>query len=286
MICLTPIEFHTRNVTWPAQDAPLSNTICNHLDSLHGAGHWIDLWYLPLHVNNLPQQAMEKLRPDEVRRANRMRLANARERFILDHAWRNHVLGLYVGGSAADVLAASRLGKERLLGRAAPGVSFSRTGSHAVAAISDLADIGVDIEDSHPSRRWLPLAQTIDGHGWPAGCEREAERARWTCRQFVVKEALLKGVGIGLRFPLRAIEMHYSARPIELYQKRATRAHHRPRIWRVISEMRRLYSLAVAIKFPQSCNSLIINEFHSRGGESCAPLDIFSKRLSLGGEAG
>jgi hypothetical protein len=108
-----------------------------------------------------------------------MRVANAKERFILDHAWRNDVLGLYAEGKAASTLAVNHHGKERLLGETVPGISFSRTGSHAVTAISNLADIGVDIEDCQPGQRWLSLAQTIDKRGWPAGCIGEAERACW-----------------------------------------------------------------------------------------------------------
>jgi phosphopantetheinyl transferase len=164
-------------------------------------------------------------------------------------------------------------------------VSFSRTGSHAVTAISDLADIGVDIEDSRPGRRWLQLATTVGRHGWPAGCEDAAERARWVCRQFVVKEALLKGVGVGLRFPLGAIDVHYSEQPVELYQQRAQRQPCRPRTWHVISEMRRFYSLALAVKYPQTCGALTITEFHASGGVSSETLEIVSRTLFVGGAA-
>lgn len=285
MIRLTPIGFDARKVALPAHGALPYDSISNHLDCLHGDGHWVDLWYLPMQVDEFSLKASEKLRPDEVARANRMLVANARERFILDHAWRNQVMEVYAEGSTAYTLAASRHGKQRLIGAAAPGVSFSRTGSHAVTAIADLADIGVDIEDCRAGRRWLQLAATIDTHGWPAGCESTAERARWVCRQFVVKEALLKGVGIGLRFPLRAIGMHYSAKPLELYQKMTPRPHCRPGRWHVISEMRRCYSVALAIKYPRGRGALTVTEFHCRGGDPSDALEIVSRRLSVDGAA-
>lgn len=267
MIRLSPVEFHVRHVGNPESQVFAIDRIRDHLDVYHGNDYWIDLWHLPLEMNDSWQSALESLRKDERMRANRMHAANARKRFILDHAWRNTVLGLYTDADATYTLARSRLGKERVLGDTAPGVSFSRTGSRAVAAISNFAEVGVDIEDCHPRERWLSLAQIIDKRDWPTSCTSAAERACWSCRQFVAKEALLKGVGIGLNFPLQAIEMRYSAMPTELYQKAAPRQRSRRKIWQVISEMRDHYSLAVAIKIHPSVDSCRINEFYASGGD-------------------
>jgi phosphopantetheinyl transferase len=226
-------------------------------------GHWLDLWHM--HLDGLDEsvdQALKELRPSELELANKIRVSGPRNCYILDHAWRNKVLSLYGSHESGYTLRRSRLGKDWLCGENAPSVSFSRTGSRAVAAISNLARIGVDIEDREQPGKWLSIAGAVDNREWPAGCTSSADRAAWICRQFVIKEALLKGIGIGLRFPLHAIEVGFSETSTQWFEKSTRCGKSCPMTWQVISEMKESHSLAVAIKAMQPPVPITISQYH------------------------
>ena len=170
MIHLNPVEFRARN----SEGFGIKKYLVEgeeYKAPRHGDGYWVDLWRFPL-VEDITsvEEALKELRPSELERADKIRVSAPRKAYILDHAWRNRVLSLYGGHGSAYALRRSRLGKDWLCGENAPSISFSRTGSRAVAAISNLASIGVDIEDREQSGKWLSIAGAVDERGWPAGC--------------------------------------------------------------------------------------------------------------------
>jgi len=266
VVYLQHIEFQTRVYRNIIPDANLLEGR-EALLGCHAEKQWVDLWHLPLVEESPIEQALLELRASEVIRANKIRAPEARSHFIQDHAWRNRIMNLYGNAKAKYTLRCSRLGKDLLFGEQAPSVSFSRTGSRAVVAVSNLARIGVDIEERGESAQWYSIAEIVDAKDWPAACSSNNDRAGWICRQFVIKEALLKGIGVGLQFPLHAIKLGFSAEGTAVYKKTTGRTQARPTNWHVISEMEHSYSLALAIKAGQTPQALAVSQYH------CAPLD-------------
>jgi 4'-phosphopantetheinyl transferase len=149
------------------------------------------------------------LSAEELARADALQAPQARRRMIADHGWRRQLLAEWLGGCSATELAfaVSEHGKPRLTG-SGPHFSASRSEEVAWYAVSEQAEVGVDVERVDHDRPLEPLARRLLSSRERALYDRfgEAERADalyacWTC-----KEAAVKALGSGLVFPLTALE--------------------------------------------------------------------------------
>ena len=146
------------------------------------------------------------LSQEETLRARRFVRPQDRDRYVRAHSTMRTLLGAYTGLNPAKIsFSTNARGKPRIQDEETiERVHFNLTHSAGmgVLAVSRNYDLGVDIEQIRPidakvaehhfSQRELHALQHLPSEQWLAGFYR-----CWTS-----KEALLKGEGIGLNFPL------------------------------------------------------------------------------------
>lgn len=194
---------------WPSRDDPLPLT----------AGH-VHLWSVDLDAvdpvgRQLPLNAQERAR------AAAFHFPHHARRFAVAHWMRRSILSRYLGKTPAAIgFRTGPNGRPELDGCTSHGLRFnaSRSEGSAVLAVTIDTDIGVDVEIPrafpdrsqvarhvfHP-REWRAI-EALASH-----TEREAAFYRcWTC-----KEALAKGLGIGLDLPFDrfAVDVTGAAEP-------------------------------------------------------------------------
>jgi 4'-phosphopantetheinyl transferase len=173
----------------------------------------VQLWHASLAVSESDIDRLSgMLTAEELQRANRFRVEDAKNRFIAARSALRILLGRASETHPRKVaFAFGANGKPRL---AEGGPCFNASDSGDVVAIG-LAqeELGIDIEIKRPMARRIRLARRIctareleQFESLPAA-EREIEILRlWTC-----KEAALKAVGTGLRGGLRNVEFELPA---------------------------------------------------------------------------
>ena len=169
----------------------------------------VQLWWASLDVD---ESEIDRLRgmltPEELRRAERFRVAAAARRFIGARATLRMTLGRAIGAEPADVeFLFGERGKPRLSDE---GIFFnaSDSGDYVVVALST-AEVGVDIELARTVRRHDRLARRIctDRELEMLARVPEEDRSDLLLRLWTCKEAALKAVGIGLSGGARNIEV-------------------------------------------------------------------------------
>jgi 4'-phosphopantetheinyl transferase len=164
-------------------------------------------------------EAWAVLAADERARADRFVMPLHRTRFVAARAFLRRLLARHTGTAAAAIrFGATEHGKPVLASGPPIQFNLSHSGDLAVCAIAPRR-VGVDVEQLRP----MPTARQIAGHYFsPAECEALAaipdaalERAFFTA--WVRKEAFIKGLGIGLGFPLQQFTVSLdAAAPIAL----------------------------------------------------------------------
>lgn len=147
---------------------------------------------------------------EEQGRAARLRRAGTSERFIVSHAFARRVLGHYLGLPAQRVeLGTDPHGRPILGNDAGRGVagfaySLSHSASHAVVAVAATSWVGVDVEGRRPevdalgiARRYFAPEEAASLLAVPLEARPSAFARLWAC-----KEAFVKAIGLGLRYPL------------------------------------------------------------------------------------
>jgi len=169
----------------------------------------VALFRAPLDVERDRLEAFAgTLSADELARADALQDPRARRRVVADHGWRRRLLAERLAIAPADLAFADNgHGKPRLTGRG-PHFSASRSGGVAWFAVSDQAEVGVDVEQidrTHPrerlAQRLLSVRERALYDAIPEAERADALYACWTC-----KEAAVKALGSGLVFPLTALE--------------------------------------------------------------------------------
>ena len=168
------------------------------------------LWTARLDVDPGRLAELERsLSVDERARAQQLRTAELRDRYVADHGWRRRLLADRLGCAPAEVAyTVSAHGKDEPAG-GRPRFSASRSGGAALYAVSDEADLGVDVEEIDDGadlaavvRRLFSPAERAAWESTPPAARLAAGYACWTR-----KEAYVKAVGTGLVFPLTELEV-------------------------------------------------------------------------------
>jgi 4'-phosphopantetheinyl transferase len=172
----------------------------------------LDLWILPLAASAADHLCLSDA---DRRRADRLATATDRSAFVMARAAMRRGLGALTGLSPAAVSIHDRPGRKPDLPDLAEGldVSFSRSDGLALLAVGRGVRVGVDVE---PVRSWDPqLAAVVLSAPELATLEGDptVERARAFARVWTRKEALLKGVGLGLAVDPRDVTVSTSADP-------------------------------------------------------------------------
>ncbi len=150
-----------------------------------------------------------RLSPDELARANRFVLPEIRERFILCRSALREILGRILGRSPDSlVFRYEKWGKPQLQIALSQPLQFnvSHSADRALIAIAQ-QPIGVDVEVPHDRVNLRAIVSQILSPSEVANWERLKawERNELTLPLWVCKEALLKGLGLGIAEGLRRI---------------------------------------------------------------------------------
>jgi 4'-phosphopantetheinyl transferase len=166
----------------------------------------VDVWRISLEASaGRLGRAEALLSRGELARANRFQRAADRAAFVTQRAALRVHLGALLGLGARDIeFAEGDDGKPRLAGSGhAPAFNASRSGDWALLAFSSGPEVGVDIErhrnldEAALARRYFSAGENAAMAGMAGALRRTAFFDAW-----VRKEAYVKALGLGLRFPL------------------------------------------------------------------------------------
>ncbi len=167
----------------------------------------VDLWLWRTDNPQRAKEAWELLSTEEQDRARRLRQQKHQIRFLCARMGLRHVLAWYLGCTPQEVcFRVGTNGKPRLAGEKGTAIQFNlaHSGELAVLAVRERFEVGVDLEKVRRIFHLLPLGERFFSATEAAALRSQSENRReelffrlWTC-----KEAVLKGVGTGLTFPL------------------------------------------------------------------------------------
>lgn len=154
-----------------------------------------------------------KLLTDEERmQADRYRVAAPRRRFVLGRGLMRQALGSCLGCSPEHVaLTIPASGKPALDPRAGDAdlqFNLSHSGDRVVLAIAVGTPVGVDVEELAERRMQREIAEK---HYHPnelalLDAATGDDKATVFCRCWTLKEAVIKAIGEGLRYPIRTLD--------------------------------------------------------------------------------
>lgn len=147
------------------------------------------------------ERFMETLSPDEVARARRFYFPRDRERYVIARGMLRRVLAEELSTDPGCLIFVYGAHGKPFLRFGELHFNVAHSGDRVVIATSAETDVGVDVEQIRAEAEILEIARRFFAEAETAALERLPE----TCRQraafdgWVRKEALLKGVGCGLR---------------------------------------------------------------------------------------
>jgi 4'-phosphopantetheinyl transferase len=191
--------------------------ICAAQSALRVAARNVDVWAFNLRASPAClAQCRQMLCATEVARADRFVHAVSRDDFVVAHGVLRHLLARYSGARPRDLrFSVDANGKPALDAPAGDGsrVSFNLTHSQgrALIAVSDGRAVGIDLEKIKADVKAIPIAQRYFARAELAAIEAAPAplQADTFFRYWVAKEALLKGQGFGLRFPIDEFEVQF-----------------------------------------------------------------------------
>lgn len=175
------------------------------------------------------------LSPDERTRASRFTQAVHAARYTVAHATMRTVLARQLGCATAELrLPAGVDGKPGIEGHAV-GFNLTHSADRALLAVARGRDVGIDLEREDATLDALAVADRYF-HGVERDAIRgasAAQRVRVFLRHWVAKEAVVKGIGAGLRLPLAS----FAVAPSPDEESAAVVSHDPARVaadWRVV----------------------------------------------------
>jgi 4'-phosphopantetheinyl transferase len=194
-----------------------SALICGAHSALRVAPRSVHVWAFNLKATAAClEQCRHTLCGIERARADRFVHVRSRDDFVVAHGVLRCLLGRYTGRQARELrFASGPNGKPALDAADSDGraLSFNMTHSHgrALIAVSDGREVGIDLERIKPDVKGLAIARRYFASGELEAIEVEPAPLQPGAffRYWVAKEALLKGQGVGLRFPIDEFEVQF-----------------------------------------------------------------------------
>jgi 4'-phosphopantetheinyl transferase len=202
-----PAGFDVEGLTWVP--APLGRPLL--------APEEVHVWRAPLDLAApVTDSLTTTLSPDELNRAARFRDARHRRRFIASRGIQRDILARYVDAAPGTLcFRYGPYGKPKLADPPADlGLQFNASNSEGVAlyAVSRSRQVGVDVELIRPS---VEIDAVVESFCTPY--ERNVllqvppvRRLRAFFEWWTRKEAIAKGIGEGLSFPLDSFDVEFA----------------------------------------------------------------------------
>lgn len=172
-------------------------------------GNTVHIWRSRFRPDSLPDRRFVNcLSEQEGRKAERFVRQSDRDRYVFAHALLRWILGAYVGCEPQGlVFETNQYGKPFLgIGHGGKDIQFNLSHSQDITlvAVARGASVGIDVEHT----RAIPDAREIADRFFSAD-EREflnslppVDFNDWFFTFWTLKEAFLKGIGMGLSYPL------------------------------------------------------------------------------------
>jgi len=208
------------SVSWEERRLPLPD---GELALLLG-DNGVHIWRIPLDVDRqLLASISACLSAEERTRAGRFHFDHDRDRFTAGRAFQRNILAAYAGlAPEAIVFSINKNGKPALQSgphKPAVAFNFSRSGAHALLAVTGHGDLGIDLEAVRDKPSLDLVAKDHFAAGERAGLAT-LEKALWLEAFYCCwtrKEAVVKALGDGLTAPLQAFEVSVDpAKPAQL----------------------------------------------------------------------
>jgi 4'-phosphopantetheinyl transferase len=145
------------------------------------------------------------LSPEELTRANRFHFPLHRDQFVVARGVLRYLLSHYMEIPASRIrFAEGAHGKPELLEKPRYGFNVSHSGGLAMYAVSDLGEIGIDIEQHREMDDVEGIAKRFFApeEVWALEQLSAEERRAAFFRCWSRKEAVVKAIGAGLSLPL------------------------------------------------------------------------------------
>jgi 4'-phosphopantetheinyl transferase len=192
---------------------------CEPKGALRIAPQSVHVWAFFLEASRgFREECAQTLSGAEQARAERFVHERSRNDFIVAHGVLRRLLARYSGVPASGLAFSSGPNGKPVLttqGGGGNAVSFNMTHSHgrALLAVSDGREVGIDLEQVNPEVNALAIARRYFSTSELAAIEGASPAlvAQSFFRFWVAKEAVLKGQGIGLKFPIDRFEVQFDA---------------------------------------------------------------------------
>jgi len=175
----------------------------------------VDVWAFELATStSILAQCRGLLSVAESARAERLIVPQDRDHFVVAHGVLRTLLARYSGIKARDLNFSTTQGGKPFLctpGESALSFNLSHSQGRALIAVGDGSEIGIDLERIGTGVKALAIARRHFAPRERAAVEAAppAELESVIFRYWVAKEAVLKGAGIGLRFPIDEFEVRF-----------------------------------------------------------------------------
>lgn len=204
----------------------------------------VEVWQIELPLGEpLRADDLAVLSDSEVARAQRFQRHEDRVRSVATRAALRRLLAERLGLSARSLnLVAGPHGKPALAGLDGPDFNVSHAGAYALVALSSEGCVGVDIECCNRDVDREALAPLVES---PA--ESQAAAPITFFERWVVKEAALKALGLGVAEHLRSLSVWPAPGGTARYRLEAARADWpQLRAWRLSAPSNHVAALAHA----------------------------------------
>lgn len=168
--------------------------------------NYIDIWQVKIGaVTRLPAHIRDSLTPGEREKASRFRFDRDRHRYACSHIALRMILAQRVGVDPGAIRFQTGLaGKPYLVNQPDIHFNMSQSGDCAMIAIARNREVGIDIQQLNELPSSMDIARNFYTPNEIVELEESAENQRLELfyRLWTRKEAFVKAIGEGLRFPL------------------------------------------------------------------------------------